>query len=192
MSLTCCRCTETPRLNQRLCKECHAANMREWRKTHPLTASQRLKDICRSYSRVLVKRGKLDRSPCRHCGSEKSEMHHSDYRDPRTVEWLCRECHLTFHVENKNSPQRFFRAAAIATALVLAGCTSVRAGDTFVPGGGSGGVASDPIVTIALPASAWNTVLEGLGELALKRSFSLVQTIQSQAQDQMKPKKDGK
>lgn len=72
----------------------------------------------------------------------------------------------------------------LATALVLAGCTSVRAQVPAPP--------AEQVITIAMPASEWNTVLQGLGELPLKVSFALVQNIQKQAQDQMKPKKDGK
>lgn len=73
-----------------------AAYMREWRKTHPLTPEQKRKDICRSYTAVLIKRGKIERLPCSVCG-EKAQAHHPDYNDPRRVRWLCREHHMDLH-----------------------------------------------------------------------------------------------
>lgn len=80
----------------RLCLACHAAYMRGWRQTHPLTDEQRLKDNCRSYAGVYLRRGKIERQPCRECG-ERAEMHHPDYTQPLLVEWLCRACHLRLH-----------------------------------------------------------------------------------------------
>ena len=78
----------------------HAAYMREWRKTHPLNADQRMKDTSRSYAGVYKRRGKLVPSPCEKCGgTEKIEMHHPDYANPLEVHWLCRPCHLNFHAE---------------------------------------------------------------------------------------------
>lgn len=36
--------------------------------------------------------------PCRVCGEMKAEMHHEDYSKPREVVWLCRLCHVRYHV----------------------------------------------------------------------------------------------
>jgi hypothetical protein len=79
------------------CLACHAAQMREWRKTHPLTPEQRIKMVARSYAHVYLKRGKLERKPCERCGSPDSQMHHPDYSQPLWVEWLCRNHHLEVH-----------------------------------------------------------------------------------------------
>jgi ribosomal protein S27AE len=71
--------------------------MRRWRRSHPLTEEQRRKDIARSYAGVYLRRGKIQREPCKRCGAEKAEMHHHDYDKPLEVEWLCRRCHLAEH-----------------------------------------------------------------------------------------------
>lgn len=75
--------------------------MRVWRMSHPLTGLQRIKDNCRSYANVYLRRGKLKRQRCTECGSRRSEMHHADYTKPLEVEWLCRECHLSRHRAEK-------------------------------------------------------------------------------------------
>lgn len=79
--------------------------MREWRKTHPLTPEQKVKDTCRSYSCILEKRGNIQRQPCQVCG-ERAERHHPDYSDPWNVVWVCRKCHLDMH-EAARREQRF-------------------------------------------------------------------------------------
>lgn len=79
------------------CKDCHAAYMREWRKTHKPTPEQRRRGNARSYAKVYVKRGKIEKKPCRYCGDPRSEMHHPDYRFPLCVEWTCRAHHLELH-----------------------------------------------------------------------------------------------
>jgi hypothetical protein len=79
-------------------KEQHAAYMRRWRKTHPLTEAQRIKDRARSYANVYLKRGHLERQPCK-CGELNSQMHHEDYTKPLEIEWLCRPCHLRHHAK---------------------------------------------------------------------------------------------
>lgn len=72
--------------------------MRNWRKTHPLTESQKIKDISRSIANVYQKRGKLIPQPCEKCGTtERVEKHHDDYNKPLDVRWLCRKCHLEDH-----------------------------------------------------------------------------------------------
>lgn len=85
------------RKGQRYCKKCHAAWMRENRPAHSeFTDEQRKKANCRSYSHVLRDRGHLVKKACA-CGELEVEMHHPDYDDPRTVVWICRECHLELH-----------------------------------------------------------------------------------------------
>lgn len=74
----------------------HAAYMREWRKTHRLTAEQRRKDNCRSYAGIYLRNGKLTREPCFVCDAP-AQMHHPDYSQPLLVVWLCRAHHLMWH-----------------------------------------------------------------------------------------------
>ena len=73
--------------------------MREWRKTHPLTTEQRVKDNARSYAHQYLKRGKIQRQPCKFAGcvSQRAQMHHRDYSKPLEVEWICRTHHLLIH-----------------------------------------------------------------------------------------------
>ena len=73
-----------------------AAYMREWRKTHPLTPEQKVKDNCRSYANVYKRRGHLVPEACEVCGGP-AEMHHDDYSKPLQVRWMCREHHLAHH-----------------------------------------------------------------------------------------------
>lgn len=70
--------------------------MRTWRKTRPLTAEQRRRDVARSYAGVYKRRGKLVPQACE-CGNPDAEMHHEDYDQPLKVTWLCRSCHLAEH-----------------------------------------------------------------------------------------------
>lgn len=94
-----CKCGEDSRPGQRDCKTCHAAYMRNWRKTHKMTLEQRKKDNARSYARMYLLRGKLLQQPCEVCEDPNTEMHHDDYDKPLEVRWLCRECHLDHHYD---------------------------------------------------------------------------------------------
>lgn len=98
-TLLCSRCKlQNDWEGQRYCKKCHAAYMREWRQSHPLTGDARRKDLSRSIANVYKHRGKLVPCPCETCGSEKRiEMHHPDYDKPLDVRWLCRPCHVDHH-----------------------------------------------------------------------------------------------
>ena len=95
---SCSKCGNPRRPDQRYCLECHAAYMRENRPKHrDLSPEAKKRANCRSTSKNLLKRGKLKKGPCAHCGDEDAQMHHDDYDDPRTVTWLCRECHWGHH-----------------------------------------------------------------------------------------------
>lgn len=99
----CSKCKTRPRKNggkDRYCKECHAAYMREWRKTHPMTPEQRKKHIAGAYAREYLKRGKIKREGCQVCGA-RAQMHHPDYNRPTFVVWLCRKHHLKEHKKLK-------------------------------------------------------------------------------------------
>lgn len=79
-------------------KSSHAAYMRVWRKDHPISAEERFKMNCRSYTHQLIKYGTLIPEPCIDCGTlEKLEGHHPDYSNPRLVWWFCRPHHLAYH-----------------------------------------------------------------------------------------------
>lgn len=104
---TCSKCgVKHGRANQRYCVDCHNAYMREWRKSHPLTEEQKVKDRARSYANVYRRRGKLVKVPCETCGSPRSQMHHHDYSKPLDVEWLCRPCHMALHQQKKRAAQQ--------------------------------------------------------------------------------------
>lgn len=94
----CARCNrENDRPAQRYCLDCHAAYMRDWRKTHPLFGGARMRDSARSYAKEYRKRDHLQKEPCRVCGDANTEMHHPDHELPLMVVWLCRRCHLAWH-----------------------------------------------------------------------------------------------
>lgn len=48
-----------------------------------------------------IRKGEIIPQPCEVCGCPHTEAHHDDYNKPLDVRWLCRECHLAWHKENK-------------------------------------------------------------------------------------------
>jgi hypothetical protein len=78
--------------------------MRTWRKSHPMSEEQRRRDICRSYTHVLIRRGKIKRQPCVECKIEPAQAHHPDYGNPRLVVWLCPDHHHVEHWRLANAP----------------------------------------------------------------------------------------
>ena len=46
---------------------------------------------CRAYTKMLVKRGQLVKTPCA-CGTREVTAVHADYSDPWAVEWKCADC----------------------------------------------------------------------------------------------------
>lgn len=74
----------------------HAAYMREWRKTHPMTDTQRKRDAARSYAKVYLSRGLITRQGCAVCDG-RAQMHHPDYDRPLDVIWLCEKHHRDVH-----------------------------------------------------------------------------------------------
>lgn len=89
------------------CKECMKANDRtperrayrtEWnrqnRKNNPLALfKQRVNHL----TRFAVKLGLLTPQPCEVCGDWDVHAHHTDYRKPLEVRWLCQKHHATLH-----------------------------------------------------------------------------------------------
>lgn len=71
--------------------------MRAHRKPYAsLTAEQKRRANCRSYTKVLQSRGLLAKGACERCGKP-AENHHPDYENPRLFNRLCRDCHLEAH-----------------------------------------------------------------------------------------------
>lgn len=106
---TCSKCGKELEPNRvgkyRYCNVCHAEHMRNTRPKHSdLSDEARKKANCRSYTKELIKRGKVLLMPCWICG-EGAEAHHEDYGNPRDIIWLCRTHHLEYHKEHDCSKQ---------------------------------------------------------------------------------------
>lgn len=52
------------------------------------------KERARNKVSNAIRSGKLKRGLCIVCSSTKTEAHHTDYRRPLVVQWLCRKHHL--------------------------------------------------------------------------------------------------
>lgn len=120
--LTCGRCNINEiRPNHRYCLPCHASYMRTWRKTHPLTHSQRRKDRCHALSKYYVRIGTIERKPCEIKGClNESQMHHDDYSKPLNVRWFCRPHHLQLHNDYYFNPKPSYTPAALPAVIVPA------------------------------------------------------------------------
>jgi len=95
----CGRCRERERApGQGWCADCHNAYKRAKRYHLRLGQTARRRANTRAYTRVLVRRGKLERGACSWCAGA-AQAHHPDYGDPRLVVWLCRDCHRQHHAE---------------------------------------------------------------------------------------------
>lgn len=68
------------------------AKKAEYQRTH--RAKYPNKYRARRYVANAIKYGKLIKQPCEVCGAEKVEAHHTDYRSPLKVNWLCRKHHM--------------------------------------------------------------------------------------------------
>lgn len=94
----CPRCTERPRAaGDSYCTPCrrayHRDYMRRTRKSYgEMSDEERRKARCRAYTRVLVQRGQLEKTPCACGSSDGLQARHTDYDDPRAVVWVCRAC----------------------------------------------------------------------------------------------------
>lgn len=54
------------------------------------------------YINNAVRDGRIEKQPCKICGSEKSQAHHADYRKPKDVKWLCFYHHRLEHGQLKH------------------------------------------------------------------------------------------
>jgi hypothetical protein len=91
---TCARCGGPRDRGQEkaYCRTCHNAYARSNRKTHSeLSPEARARANCRAYTKQLVKRGQLVKTPCA-CGAVEVTAVHHDYSDPRNVTWACQAC----------------------------------------------------------------------------------------------------
>ena len=70
---------------------------------------------CRARRAVLaaIKKGTLEKQPCRICGNPQSQAHHPDYSRPLDIVWLCPLHHGEAHF-NENQARRL--AEIIGTA----------------------------------------------------------------------------
>lgn len=88
----CSICTGPRESDYAYCRECRNTYRRQTRPAYrDLTEAEKVKARCRAYTNVLLARGLLRKENCP-CGSPDVEAHHLDYGDPRSVQWLCREC----------------------------------------------------------------------------------------------------
>lgn len=100
-------------------KRYEALRAKGYRENHPKeTATQKREWYLKNKSRVFrnvkknadplkvrarailyqaVKRGKVKKRPCKECGAIKVHAHHSDYRFPLKVVWLCVRHHYKRH-----------------------------------------------------------------------------------------------
>lgn len=69
----------------------NAENARRWRKENP--EKYRAHTVLNN----AVRDGKVRKSPCEVCGSEKAHGHHHDYSKPFDVRWLCAAHHQEQH-----------------------------------------------------------------------------------------------
>jgi len=82
------------------CRLCRNAYQRAHRpKYRHLSLQERLRNIARSYVKVLRSRGKIIADMCFACGSKENvELHHPDIDNrPLDVIPLCRQCHKGEH-----------------------------------------------------------------------------------------------
>lgn len=78
---------------------------RTWRHNNPDYFAERFRDKPEEHKKYLVRMklnnavraGKLEKLPCEKCQTPKVEGHHTDYRRPLHVIWLCNPHHKELH-----------------------------------------------------------------------------------------------
>ncbi len=85
--------------NRKDVKERQAMRMRELSKNPEL----KFKMKARRLARTALEQGKLFREKCVYCGDPNSHKHHSDYKKPLLVVWVCRKCHRKLHAKAKEA-----------------------------------------------------------------------------------------
>jgi hypothetical protein len=81
---------------------CRPCKNRQWSQNRPayrdLPEWQRRRHIARSYANVYQQRGEIKPKPCKKCGTRRGvQKHHTDYRKPLAVIWLCARDHRREH-----------------------------------------------------------------------------------------------
>jgi hypothetical protein len=108
------------------CRPCHLVHCKELRdsdhgKTVSLAwrASERGKEVMKNRAarwaaknknkykagyllHNAVRDGRLERQPCRICGTPNGEGHHISYDEPLSVDWLCKSCHMDAHYPQRH------------------------------------------------------------------------------------------
>jgi len=51
-----------------------------------------------------IRSGRIVKTPCKICGNPRTDAHHTDYRYPLKVIWLCRFHHTAAHRKEKRKP----------------------------------------------------------------------------------------
>lgn len=64
---------------------------------------EKKKANCRSITHYFVEIGVLVKPDKCNCGNYPVEAHHTDYDNPKLVEWLCRDCHRRLHKKQRST-----------------------------------------------------------------------------------------
>ena len=67
------------------------ARQAKWREKNPKAA------WAHACLQSALRRGLIERQPCKVCGSRDTDAHHPDYARPADVVWLCRLHHKAEH-----------------------------------------------------------------------------------------------
>lgn len=67
------------------------------RKAKALEYQRKRRALKPGKNRARALAGKLPKQPCEQCGEVRSEAHHTDYRRPLSVRWLCFTHHREAH-----------------------------------------------------------------------------------------------
>jgi len=89
----CPRCKENEVApSKRLCRGCHAANMRETRPSYrDLPLEKRRAESAKQLARYYLKKGLIERGPCAEPGCDQpAQMHQLDPLSPLSIVWACK------------------------------------------------------------------------------------------------------
>ena len=95
--------------NQEKYREIFRESYKKWKakKLPPKDKEERaLKAWCRVATKNALHKGLLKIMPCEDCGSNDTQAHHKDYRQPLKVNWLCPKHHKNKHLKQKNEKEK--------------------------------------------------------------------------------------
>jgi hypothetical protein len=100
-------CGKAYRLAHReeIIERCRKYN-KTYKRKHPTDPIQ---DRARSLVNEAIRHGRLIRQSCQLCNKPNAHAHHEDYSKPFEIMWLCRSCHINWHLKSKKSGRNFFR-----------------------------------------------------------------------------------